>query len=77
MIDPDSPQEVDPAEPIHQVVNPTSFGSRAVTLHIYSMPFDTCEIYDLKARHYEDVPLVNTTEFGVLKTEMKVEKVRL
>ncbi len=77
VIDPDSPQEVDPTEPIHQVVNPTSFHSRAVTLHIYSMPFDTCEVYDLKAKHYEDVPLVNTSEFGVLRTEMKVEKVRL
>ncbi len=77
VIDPSSPQEVDPEEPIHQVVNPTSFQSRAVTLHIYSEPFDTCEVYDLKSRHYEDVRLVNTSEFGVLKTEMKVEKVRL
>ena len=71
------PQEVDPAEPIHQVVNPHSFGSRAVTLHVYSRPFDTCEIYDLKAKHYEDVNLVNTTEFGVVKTDRELEKVVL
>ncbi|PYV26816.1 MAG: hypothetical protein DMG24_06165 [Acidobacteria bacterium] len=71
------PQEVDPAEPIHQVVNPHSFGSRAVTLHVYSRPFDTCEIYDLKAKHYEDVNLVNTTEFGVVKTGRELEKVVL
>ena len=77
VVDLDSPQEVDPVEPIHQVVNPHSFGSRAVTLHVYSRPFDTCEIYDLKTKHYEDVKLVNTTEYGVVKTAMKLEKVTL
>jgi len=74
IIDAGRPAEVDPEEPIHLVANPASFGSRAVTLHIYSRPFDTCEVYDLKARRYEDVTLVNTTEFGVLKTELKLEK---
>lgn len=77
VIEVNRPQEVDPEEPIHQVVNAGSFGSRAVTLHVYSRPFDTCEVYDLKARHYEDVRLVNTSEFGVLKSEMAVEKVAL
>lgn len=77
VIDVDSPQEVDPQEPIHQVVNPHSFGSRAVTLHVYSRPFDTCEVYDLKARRYEDVKLTNTSEYGVLKTEMAVARVEL
>lgn len=77
LITPDSPQEVDPEEPIHQVLNPASFASRAVTLHIYSRPFDTCEVYDLKEKKYEDVVLENTSEYGVLKTAMKVEKVFL
>jgi len=77
VIDPASPQEVDPSEPIHQVINATSFNSRAVTLHIYSKPFDTCEVYDLKGRHYQDVQLVNTSEYGVLRTGLKVEKVAL
>jgi cysteine dioxygenase len=77
IIDAERPAEVDPEEPIHQVTNPASFGSRAVTLHIYSRPFDTCEVYDLKARRYEDVALVNTTEFGVLKSDLKVERVAL
>ncbi len=76
-IEPDSPQEVDPAEPIHQVVNPTSLGSRAVTLHVYSRPYDTCEVYNLKAKRAEVIRLVNTTEFGKLKSTMKVEKVTL
>src|SRR5262249_61965406 len=76
-ITPDSPQEVDPDEPIHQVLNPASFGSRAVTLHIYSLPFDTCEVSDLVAKRYQDVALVNTSEFGVLRTDMNLEKVKL
>jgi hypothetical protein len=77
LIMPDSPQEVDPEEPIHQVLNPSSFGSRAVTLHIYSRPFDTCEVYDLKEKKYRDVILENTSEYGVLKSDIKVEKVCL
>jgi cysteine dioxygenase len=76
-LDPNSPAEVDPEEPIHQVLNLPSFNSRAVSLHIYSRPFDTCEVYDLKNKTYEDVPLVNTTEFGVLKSDLKVELVQL
>lgn len=77
IIDADRPAEVDPEEPIHKVSNPASFGSRAVTLHIYSRPFDSCEVYDLKAKRYENVKLSNTTEFGVLKSDLKVEKVKL
>jgi cysteine dioxygenase len=77
LITPESPQEVDPAEPIHQVINPVSFGSRAVTLHIYSKPFDTCEVYDLRNNRYEDVRLVNTTEFGIVKSDASFEKVTL
>ncbi|PWT92896.1 MAG: hypothetical protein C5B54_02735, partial [Acidobacteria bacterium] len=77
-LDPTNPQEVDPAEPIHQVLNLSSFASRAVSLHIYSLPFDTCEVYDLKEKRYEDVPLINTTEYGVVKqTDMKLEKIAL
>jgi hypothetical protein len=77
VIDADRPAEVDPAEPIHQVSNPTSFGSRAVTLHIYSRPFDTCEVYDLRAKRYKDIHLMNTSEYGVLRVGGKVEKVAL
>ena len=77
MITPQSPQQVDPDEPIHQVLNPASLASRAVTLHIYSKPFDTCEVYDLKEKRYCDVPLVNTTEFGMLKPGMKAERIVL
>jgi cysteine dioxygenase len=77
VIETDSPQEVDPQEPIHQVLNLHSFCSRAVTLHVYSKPYDTCEVYDLRGKRYEDVRLVNTTEYGVLRTDRKLERVRL
>jgi len=66
VIDAEQPAEVDPEEPIHLVANPAAFGGRAVTLHIYSRPFDTCEVYDLKTGRYQDVKLVNTSEFGKL-----------
>src|SRR5215472_6773689 len=77
LIEAGKPAEVDPEEPIHMVMNPPSFGSRAVTLYIYSRPFDECEVYDLKSRRYKTVKLANTSEFGVLKTELKVEKAAL
>ncbi|MGH9327658.1 MAG: cysteine dioxygenase [Terriglobia bacterium] len=75
LIDAENPQEVDPVEPIHLVANPRSFGSRAITLHIYSKPYDTCEVYDLKRKHYQEEPLLNTTEYGVIKSNWKLEKV--
>jgi cysteine dioxygenase len=77
LIDASTPGQVDPEEPIHLVANPTAFGSRAVTLHIYSLPFDTCEVYDLKAKRYAEIKLVNTSEFGVLKSDLKVDKLTI
>jgi Cysteine dioxygenase type I len=74
VITPDSPAEVDSGEPIHLVVNPPAFGSRAVTLHIYSRPFDACEVYDLKSKCYETVNLSNTSELGLLTSDVSVEK---
>ena len=73
-IDTENPQEVDPAEPIHLVTNPHSFGGRAMTLHIYSKPYDTCEVYDLKGKRYGEVRLSNTTEYGVVISDLKMEK---
>jgi cysteine dioxygenase len=70
----DSPAEVETEHPIHLVVNPPSFASRAVTLHIYSRPFNECEIYDLKSNRYETVRLANTSEYGVLTSQLTAEK---
>jgi cysteine dioxygenase len=66
VMDAENPCGVDPEEPIHLVANPPSFGSRAVTLHVYSKPYDTCEVYDFAAKKRKDVSMVNTSEFGAL-----------
>jgi len=66
LMTPGSPAEVDQNEPVHTVANLAEFGARAVSLHIYSNPFDTCEIYSLEDGTYRDVPLHYTSEYGKL-----------
>jgi cysteine dioxygenase len=58
--------EVDPAEPVHQVLNLPEFGQRAVSLHIYSKPYDHCLIYSPDHATCKDVELHYTSEFGKL-----------
>jgi cysteine dioxygenase len=58
------PAEVDPAEPVHQVLNLAEFDQRAVSLHIYSRPFDQCRVYCLETSEFREVPLHYTTEYG-------------
>lgn len=65
-ITPAQPAEVDANEPVHQVLNLPEFGGRAVSLHIYSKPFDSCEVYSLEKGSYSDVPLYYTSEYGKL-----------
>ena len=77
IIDAGRPAEVDSEQPIHLIVNPPAFGSRAVTLHIYSRPFNECEVYDLQSKRYETVSLFNTSEHGLLTSGSVVEKVAL
>jgi hypothetical protein len=66
LIDPQHPAAVDPAEPIHSVHNLPEHGGRAVSLHVYSRPFDSCEVYLLDKGRYLDMPLHFTSRFGVL-----------
>jgi hypothetical protein len=44
-ITPENPVAVDPLNPVHDVRNPREWNQRAVTLHVYSRPFDTCVVY--------------------------------
>jgi cysteine dioxygenase len=60
------PAEVNVKEPVHQVLNLPGFRMRAVSLHIYSKPFDSCEVYFPDSRNYADVPLHYTSEYGRL-----------
>ena len=60
------PAEVDPEEPVHQVLNLAEFNQRAVSLHIYSRPFDRCLVYCCDTNEYREVPLHYTSEHGKL-----------
>ncbi len=57
---------VDPGEPIHSVNNLAEFGERAVSVHVYSKPFDSCEVYNLEKGIYYDIPLEYTSRYGEL-----------
>lgn len=65
-MDPAHPAYVDPDDPVHQVINLPEFGQRAVSVHVYSKPFDTCEVYQREKGTYSDVPLHYTSEYGKL-----------
>jgi len=59
-------------EPVHEVINVAEFNQRAVSLHIYSKPFDTCEIYSRDKGTYADAPLFYTSEYGKLNPSEKL-----
>ena len=59
-----SPCAVDPQEPVHRVVNPREANQRAVSLHVYSRPFDTCVVYSPEQGTCGDIQLHYNTVFG-------------
>lgn len=66
LVFPGSTAKVDPTEPVHVVWNPVEFNQPAVSLHIYSLPFETCVVYDAEQGLCRDVALFYTSEYGVL-----------
>jgi cysteine dioxygenase len=58
------PCAVDPADPVHRVVNPRAFNQRAVSLHVYSRPFDTCVVYSPEQGTCGEIRLHFNTEYG-------------
>lgn len=58
------PCAVDPLEPVHRVVNPREFNGRAVSLHVYSRPFDTCVVYSAEQSTCGEIKLHYTTAYG-------------
>jgi len=58
------PCAVDPLEPVHRVFNPREFSQRAVSLHVYSRPFDTCVVYSAEQGTCGEIELHYTTEYG-------------
>lgn len=77
LISPTGPLAVDPNEPVHQVLNRPEFGKRAVSIHIYSRPFNTCEVYSLEHGKYYDADLHYTSEYGKLCPGEKATRVEL
>lgn len=71
-MDPEHPAAVNPVEPVHQVLNLSEFGTRAVSIHVYSRPFDSCEVYSIDQGRYFDAPLHYTSEYGRLNPEEKL-----
>jgi len=58
--------KVDLEEPIHQVLNLAEFGERAVSIHIYSKPFDRCLSYCRDTDTFKEVRLYYTSVDGIL-----------
>lgn len=63
-MNPAQPCAVDPADPVHRVYNPRDFNQRAVSLHVYSRPFDTCIVYSPEHGTCGEIKLHYTTEYG-------------
>ena len=58
------PCAVDPLEPVHRVYNPREFNKRAVSLHVYSRPFDSCVVYSPEQGTCGVIKLHFNTEYG-------------
>jgi hypothetical protein len=65
-MDPTHPAFVRPEEPVHQVLNLAEFNQRATSVHIYSYPYQSCEVYSIDKGAYSDVPLHYSSEYGKL-----------
>jgi cysteine dioxygenase len=61
---PAHPCAVNPLDPVHRVYNPREFGQRAVSLHVYSKPFDRCLVYSPDQGTCGEIKLHYNTEFG-------------
>ncbi len=61
-----NPLAVNPAEPVHKVYNPREFGERAVSLHVYSRPFDCCDVYSEEQHTCGEIKLSYTSQHGEL-----------
>ncbi len=60
----ENPCAVDPQEPVHRVLNPREANQRAVSLHVYSRPFDTCVVYSPEQGTCGEIQLHYNTMFG-------------
>jgi hypothetical protein len=64
--------KVELEEPIHQILNLPEFKQRAVSLHIYSKPFDSCLSYCRDTDTFKEVALCYTSIRGKLCSSVKL-----
>jgi cysteine dioxygenase len=69
VLDATHPCAVDPNAPVHNVENPREWNERAVSLHVYSFPFNTCVVYSPEKKTCGVIELHYNTEYG-LKTNL-------
>jgi cysteine dioxygenase len=60
----DNPVAVDPLNPVHDVRNPREWNQRAVSLHVYSRPFDSCIVYSVEQGTCGEIGLQYTSKYG-------------
>ena len=58
------PVAVDPMNPVHDVRNPREFAQRAVSLHLYSRPFDSCVVYSVEQHTCGEIGLHYNSMYG-------------
>ena len=58
--------KVELEEPVHQILNLPEYGERAVSIHIYSKPYDRCLSYCRDTDSYTEVSLSYTSVDGRL-----------
>lgn len=62
----ENPVAVDPMNPVHDVRNPREWNERAVSLHVYSRPFDSCVVYSAEQCTCGEIGLQYTSMYGKL-----------
>ncbi|HUI84933.1 MAG TPA: cysteine dioxygenase family protein [Candidatus Binatia bacterium] len=62
----DNPVAVDPLNPVHDVRNPREWNQRAVSLHVYSRPFNSCIVYSVEQGTCGEIGLQYTSMHGKL-----------
>jgi len=60
----ENPVAVDPLNPVHDVRNPREWNQRAVSLHVYSRPFDSCIVYSVEQGSCGEIGLQYTSMYG-------------
>lgn len=63
-ITPANPVAVDPLNPVHDVRNLREWNQRAVSLHLYSRPFDSCVVYSCEQHTCGEIGLHYTSIHG-------------